>query len=193
MPITPAHWWHQQVRSCPAHTGSYAANSLYSPSNAISTGKGPYAQKSPFACYTVSHCLQTWAFRWVWILCSCTLQSLEHEKRLIQGMPLEELDALQAKRHAAATKIQACWRGAQQRQQLRLTIPALVSSCTSCLLCLFVLRWGNAEVKLPLQGLPVMPDICHGWRQNSSGSKLVFGYAKYCARMPQPGWGCQCR
>lgn len=57
------------------------------------------------------------------------VQSLEHEKRLIQGLPLEELDALQARRHAAATTIQAHWRGAQQRQQLRLTIPAMVSCC----------------------------------------------------------------
>jgi hypothetical protein len=55
------------------------------------------------------------------------IQALEHEKRLIRGLPLEQLDELEAKRHAAAATIQAHWRGAQQRQQLRQDFPALVS------------------------------------------------------------------
>lgn len=52
------------------------------------------------------------------------IKALEHEKRLIKGLPLEELQALQARREAAAATIQATWRGAQQRQQLRATMPA---------------------------------------------------------------------
>jgi hypothetical protein len=111
--------------------------------------------------------LRTPPFRNLMKLCSCTLQSLEHEKRLIQGMPLEELDALQARRHAAATKIQACWRGAQQRQQLRLTIPALVSSCTSCCADMYALWYCHSQAYSACQSCRI-----HGWRQNSSGSKV---------------------
>lgn len=55
------------------------------------------------------------------------LQALEREKRLIHQLPLDQLDALQARRAAAATTIQAHWRGGEQRQRLRLTVPALVS------------------------------------------------------------------
>jgi hypothetical protein len=55
------------------------------------------------------------------------MQALEHEKRLIRGLPLTELDAREAQRSAAATTIQACWRGARERQQLRATLPAFVS------------------------------------------------------------------
>jgi type VI protein secretion system component VasF len=62
-------------------------------------------------------------------------------------LPLDELQALQARREAAAATIQAHWRGAQQRQRMRATMPAFVSriagqmagawalSCGPCVSC----------------------------------------------------------
>jgi hypothetical protein len=55
------------------------------------------------------------------------MQQLELEKRAIKQLSAGELEAWQTRRMAAATTIQAHWRGSRQRQQLKLSYPALVS------------------------------------------------------------------
>jgi hypothetical protein len=59
------------------------------------------------------------------------LQHLEAEKQQLQQLPLHAMDTWQQKRHAAAARIQAAWRGKTQRTTLRLQHPQLVSSCSS--------------------------------------------------------------
>ncbi|WIA35400.1 hypothetical protein OEZ86_003845 [Tetradesmus obliquus] len=55
------------------------------------------------------------------------IQQLELEKRAIKQLGAGELEAWQARREAAATTIQAHWRGSRQRQQLKLSHPALAT------------------------------------------------------------------
>jgi hypothetical protein len=55
------------------------------------------------------------------------ITALERDKRVLQGLPAGELQQWEARRHAAATVIQARWRGARQRQQLAHASHAVVS------------------------------------------------------------------
>jgi hypothetical protein len=63
---------------------------------------------------------------------SCAVQQLEHQKRVIQGLPLEQLEQWEAARHAAATTIQARWRGTRTRQRLARAIPVSTGLCDVC-------------------------------------------------------------
>jgi hypothetical protein len=73
------------------------------------------------------------------LLLPLLLQQLEAEKQQLQQLPLQAMDTWQQKRHAAAARIQAVWRGKQQRTTLRLQHPQLVGS-RGTLHC----AWGEA-------------------------------------------------
>lgn len=96
------------------------------------------------------------------MLCLPHVQALEHEKRLIKGLLLEQLDELEVKRHAAAATIQAYWRGAQQRQQLRQDFPALVSrSAAAGWIQWSCLAWQHTQRKHLHRSQPGMLQVLH--------------------------------
>lgn len=68
------------------------------------------------------------------------LQHLEQQKRLIQGSTLDQVQQWEGSRQAAATTIQAWWRGALQRWQLRAE-----GSCLSTLVRLLSAWLGRAH------------------------------------------------
>jgi hypothetical protein len=125
-------------------------------------------------------------------MCGITVtQALEHEEQLIRGLPLEELDALVTKRNAAATTIQACWRGARQRQQLRATLPAFVSSfcrtwCTATALetCLW-LHYTHVITTCLSQPTPAHRQVTSNCKLSTA---MVLLTAILCALAYAAGW-----
>lgn len=51
-------------------------------------------------------------------------QVLEQEKREVQQLPVEMMDLWDARRHRAAARIQAVWRGRLQRRKVGLALPS---------------------------------------------------------------------